>query len=365
MIEINNTINNDFGLNAYTKIGDSSALLKRARAKYFTFGLMFNMINLDSELKESYWNTYYCASELVQEGNKITSKYCKNRWCLVCNRIRTAVNIKKYSEEIRSWGDERFFITLTIPNVKAEFLRGTIDDMLRNFYLIRRVIQERRGLKFLGIRKLECTYNPERDDYHPHFHCIVKGKEVAEMLQVEWLKRYPEAEEFCQDVRQGDEGSMMELFKYFTKVISSRAGKNKGGNKVSIEFRRKIYVNALDNIFCSIRGRRTFQNFGFKAKNIDEEKIETVEVDKICDKIQYYNWEKELHDWINVDTGELLTGYKPTEAMEKLLNEGIVIDLGIKKCFKEKDKVIIDRFYKTNVILNKKKLMRKDKKPFF
>jgi plasmid rolling circle replication initiator protein Rep len=343
-----NDINDDFKVSAKIGKNDKSILLKRARAKYFTLGLMMKMVDLGSELKKSYWNTYYCATTMKQEANKITTKYCKNRFCIVCNRIRTAINILKYYGEIESWEeDERYFVTLTFPNVKDDVLLDTIDDMFKNFSQIMDVAKKRK-VKLIGIRKLEVTYNPERNDYHPHFHLICRGKEVAEMLRTEWLKRYSGAEKYCQDIRKADKGAVMELFKYFTKIITSKSGEKHDSEKAPIEFRRKIYVNALDNIFCSIRGRRTFQNFGFKAKNIDEEKIETVEVDKICNEIQYFNWERELHDWINADTGECLTGYKPSEAMKKLVNEDIVMnELKIREDIPNGDE-IAQRFYDVN-----------------
>lgn len=319
MIKKANEIEDNITLKRNTNRGDEGKLLKRARAKYVTLGLMFRLVELRSDLNKSYWNTYHCAEILNQEGQKITSRYCKNRWCLVCNRIRTAVNILKYSDEINSWGDDRYFVTLTIPNVAASILSKTIDDMLKCLVNVKNVF-DRKKIKFVGVRKLEVTYNPVRDDYHPHFHFIVKGIEQAELLQQEWLKRYPEAKEYCQDIRQGTQNESMELFKYFTKLISSQA--NKKISDAPIEYRRKIYVEALNNIFLAVQGRRTFQNFGFKGKLVDEIKEETVEVTEICDKIQYWQWEKELSDWINRGTGEFLTGYTPSAEFQKIV-EGI------------------------------------------
>lgn len=308
----------DFQLNKSTNIDDKSILYKRARAKYFTLGLMFGMVDLNSELKKGYWNTYYCACSLTKENGKITAKYCKNRWCLVCNRIRTAINYKKYFEQIKTW-DDKYFVTLTFPNVHADMLEFTIDEMLKNFLRIRKLFHQRK-MDFVGIRKLECTYNPERIDYHPHFHLIIRGQEQSKELVSQWLLKYPEAEEFCQDIAKADDKSTSELFKYFTKLISSKHDKKFDINKAPIEYRRKIYIDALDVVFNAVKGRRTFQNFGFKADKVNEKHEETIETNEICDKIQYFDWNKELNDWFNRDTGELLTGYMPTEAMEKLIN---------------------------------------------
>ena len=310
-------VEENFNLNRSTDKNNKSILLKRARAKYFTLGLMFGLVELKSELKKSYWNTYYCASTIEHDGNKLKSKYCKNRWCLVCNRIRTAVNIVKYSDEVKSWGVDKYFVTLTAPTVLGEFLKNTIDERLNVFQKIMRVFENQK-IKFIGIRKLECTYRPLTNKFHPHFHCIIKGKVEAELLLSEWLKRYPDADIRGQNVKQCDDNTVMELFKYFTKLISS--GYDKNSDNSPGEYKRKIYINALDIVFLSIRGCRTFQSFGFKAKKVDESIGETIQVDEICDKIQYYYWEKELSDWINKETGEFLTGYKPSEAMKGLID---------------------------------------------
>ena len=53
---------------------------KRARAKAFTNSYLFDLIDLKSPLVKSYWNTYHCSRTILQEGKKLTSKYCNNRW---------------------------------------------------------------------------------------------------------------------------------------------------------------------------------------------------------------------------------------------------------------------------------------------
>lgn len=297
-----------------------NTLLKRARSKYFTNGLIYNLLKLDSPLKQSYWRTYRCAETIIESNGEYTSEYCKNRWCITCNKIRTAINIKKYSSEISSWGIDKYMVTLTIPNIDSTILNETIDDMLHTFTNCSRSIKKK--YPFLALRKLECTYNPDTNTYHPHFHCVVKGKQVADLLKLEWIKRYPSAELFCQDVRQCNDNSVMELFKYFSKVISTQKYKN--SDNAPVEYKRKIYINALDIIFQAVHGRRTFQNYGFNAKNVDENEGETLiscEIKDISGEINHYRWEKGVNDWLNIGTGEVLTGYKPSEALIKLLDD--------------------------------------------
>ena len=48
--------------------------------------------------------------------------------------------------------------------------------------------QRGKGIKLIGIKSLECNFNPIRKTYNPHYHLIVATKEMAEVLKKEWLK---------------------------------------------------------------------------------------------------------------------------------------------------------------------------------
>ena len=82
-------------------------LTRRAKAKFLSNAINFPLIDLKSPLKKSYWQTWHCTSVLLQEGQKITSQYCNNRWCIVCNRIRTAKMINKYQREQAVWMESK------------------------------------------------------------------------------------------------------------------------------------------------------------------------------------------------------------------------------------------------------------------
>lgn len=325
-IEKNDSIEDNFTLNKSTHCKNTDALYKRANSKYFTLGVVMHLVNLDSPLRKRYWSSYYCASQLVQKGDKITSIYCRSRWCITCSRIRTAQAIGKYSEAFDSWGKEKYFVTLTIPNVKAEFLADAIDKMQKNFTNINRYFRERLKRPLIGIRKLEVTYNPQRDDYHPHYHIVVKGYESAVQIKEQWLIRYPDAKEYLQDIVEcyGDKAKF-ELFKYVTKVISTKSVSNhKLPAGVSSSERRKIYINALDTIFIALDRRKTFETFGFKPNKVDISSKENVECD-VTDEIYFWDWSKEFSDWLCDDTGVLLTGYVPPDNLKKLLENDVVL----------------------------------------
>ncbi len=281
---------------------------KRARAKTITVQLSLALANNNpsSILNKSYWNTFYCANAMTIEKGNVTCKYCKNRWCLVCNRVRTATNIRTYYNVLNKF-EKPYFVTLTIPNVQGENLPSTIDGMLGNF---REIIHSRtlRGLGAKGVRKLECTYNLGRNDYHPHMHIVVDGFQQAEAIKKKWLGLYPGALEYLQDIRQCNEGSLMELFKYFTKIVS-KVGKGEIA----------VYTNALDTIFRAMKGRRTYQGFGIKRDKIEDD-YTVIDERFIDDEISTWVFEQDCSDWINIVSGEKYTDYIPSKFDMNFIN---------------------------------------------
>jgi DNA-damage-inducible protein D len=293
---------------------DIGYLGKRARAKTFTAPLSVKLASLDSDLKKSYWNSYYCNENLVQEGNKITGKYCNNRWCSVCNRIRTAKLIVGYNEPLQGLND-KYFVTLTLPNCEGDELKETIDFMLKTCKTVQEFFKKRHQRKkqdwqLLGIRKLECTYNYKMATYHPHFHFIIEGEVAAKELVNEWLKRVPGTSNKAQDVRKADKGAETELFKYFSKIVTKT---EKGFT---------TFIQPLDVIFTAMRGLRVFQPIGLK-KDVSEdiEGIIAEEISGIEEKFANWKWFK--HDWVDKSTGEVLTGNIPSDSMNRLIDNMI------------------------------------------
>jgi len=229
---------------------------KKARSKYFSHGLVFKMVDIKSSpLIKSYWNTFHCCGVLEQKNEKLTGKYCGNRWCLTCNRVRTAKMINGYSQSINEM-QRPYFVTLTVPNVKGKALRETIQEMTMAVRTIKKKLF-RMNVDITGIRKLECTFNDIRNDFHPHFHFLISGRIPAMLLVNAWLKEFSNADRKGQDYKRADGKAVKELFKYFTKLVVKTYDK-KSGQAV----RKKVQVNALDTIFNAIKGMRVYQPMG-------------------------------------------------------------------------------------------------------
>jgi len=288
-------------------------LKQKAKNSYFSKALAKKLMQLDSKLHQPYKRTHYdCCKLLVQERNKLTSRYCKARWCNVCNRIRTAHLMNGYLKPLQAL-ENPYFVTLTIPNVKEADLRHSIREMVSTSRNIIRCFK-RHKMAINGIRKTECTYNECTDLFHPHFHYLIDGKENAQLLIDEWLLRNPNCDWQAQHYVKADVNSLKELFKYQCKIVTKT--KNKG---------YAIYIKPLDIIFNAFKGMRTFQSFGnIKKVNEDITEIQT----EIYNNIPQYEfallkWEK--HDWQNMGNGEMLTNYKPSKKMIELTTTKMII----------------------------------------
>ena len=288
--------------------------LKKARKKYFSYGLAVNLANKNPEspLYHSYINTLACVNQLtVDENGKAHSKYCKNRWCPLCQSIRIAKLIRGYKDQLMKY-DELYFVTLTRPTVPKEGLKAQRDKMLDSFKRIKDSTFFRKG-KFSGIRKAECTIRP-RGHYHYHFHVLINSKEAAKFMVSRWIELNPDCSRRAQKiekVNKSNDGSLLEIFKYFTKLLA----KLKSGNDVVTY----ISYTRLNVIFEFMKGQQVFKPFG-GLKPIEEDFDEKeLEADLSIEQANSI-WEWAVSDWYNIDTGELLSGYEPSEKLVDLLS---------------------------------------------
>ena len=212
--------------------------------------------------------------------------------------------INGYKEPL-SQLENPYFVTLTIPNVKGKYLKSSIEGMQKNFTKIRKNLTKTYAIKIKGIRKTECTYNEKKDDYHPHYHILLSGKYEAECLINSWLAYNPTCDKKGQHMEEANKDSLMELFKYFTKVV------NKG----------TFYPKQMDIIFRSMKNKRVFQPIGIK-KQVSED-VEEIEVQKIDFKgfqTEIWVWEQTAFDWVSCH-GETLTEYEPSKEFTTYLNK--------------------------------------------
>ena len=116
------------------------------------------------------------ADENMEKKKQHKGNSCKNRFCPICawkksrkDALALSVMMTYLKQEEKK---EFIFLTLTAPNVPAEELNDEIQHYNQSFQRLMQRQEVRKVVKGYA-RKLEITYNEERDDYHPHFHVLI------------------------------------------------------------------------------------------------------------------------------------------------------------------------------------------------
>ena len=175
-------------------------------------------------------------------------------------------------------GKNPHFVTLTVKACKAEKLDEWVKKMYKAFNLIQGRCKKRhqrgKGIKLIGVKSLECNFNPMKKTYNPHFHIIVPSAEVAHLLRREWIdqwkpthkpnvyyNKHKYASPAAQDIRKINdlEHALIETIKYGSKIFTEPDLKKKS----RLPKDHTIYASALHNIFTAMQGKRLFDRFGF------------------------------------------------------------------------------------------------------
>jgi len=310
-----------------TDISQNPSLLKRAKKKLIVQKTILSMIDFanehwDFDTAQSYWNTYHCQGKIQSYQGKLYGKYCKNRLCPLCCGIRKADIINRYLPIMQDW-EQPYFVTLTVKAISENRLKAVIDSMFKGFQKIQRKYKTRhqrcKGFKFVGIKSLECNFNPEKKTYNPHFHLIVESQKMAETLIEEWLtcSKPNWTNRKAQDARPVNnlEKNLIEIIKYSSKIFSDPDGKpKKSGSSGST-----VYAKALHTINKAMKNHRIFDRFGFNLPKTEKVKYGSKSI------TEYLEWEFHMtqNDWINSDSDEVLTGYNPPAELIDLLDNKI------------------------------------------
>jgi plasmid rolling circle replication initiator protein Rep len=118
----------------------------------------------------------FLADAEVDKRKMINGRTCKNRFCPFCawrKAKKDALIISTLMSYIHIEHEHEFiFLTLTVPNVPGVDLKSKVAEMNLAF----KKLMKRKQFATINkgyIRKLEITYNPKRNDFHPHFHCCL------------------------------------------------------------------------------------------------------------------------------------------------------------------------------------------------
>ena len=314
-------------------LSNGKALKGKAKRKMITQKMVLNLIDVSKqngtkEREKGYWNTYHCQSKIYTANGRQYGKYCKNRFCTLCCAIRKAELINKYLPVIQEW-KEPYFVTLTIKAFPLRYLRKAMKKVIAGFKFIlskhRKKNQRGKGIRLVGIKALECNFNPLKETYNPHLHIFVESKAIAEILIKEWLanwKGYTSYKAQYKRKVEDKERDLIEIIKYGTKIFTEPDVNNKAKMKGCNET-RTIYAAALENIFKAMQGIRIFDRFGF---NLPKEATKKETHTTLVTDFEEWVYDSKSFDWHNVNTGETLAKYDPPFSLVTLLEMNIDVE---------------------------------------
>jgi len=173
------------------------------------------------------------ADESLEKKKQHKGNTCKNRFCPICawkKSRKDALALSVMMAYLKQEENKEFiFVTLTAPNVPAEELEAEIKDYNQSF---QRLMQRKEVSKIAKgyARKLEITYNEERDDYHPHFHVLIAVNKSyftdtkQYITRDRWLELWQEVTKNplitqvdVRKVRNGRDDKVYEIAKYSAK----------------------------------------------------------------------------------------------------------------------------------------------------
>ncbi|HDI3428368.1 TPA: protein rep [Listeria monocytogenes] len=180
-------------------------------------------------------NTFlsFVTDKTLEKKKLYKANPCKNRFCPICawrKARKDALGLSLMMQYIQQEESKSFiFLTLTTPNVTAEHLESEIKAYNHSFQKMfkrKRVNSIAKGY----VRKLEITYNKDRDDYNPHFHVLIAVnrsyfKDTKSYIsQKEWLNLWRDVTDMpeitqvqVQKIRQNNNKELYEMAKYSGK----------------------------------------------------------------------------------------------------------------------------------------------------
>lgn len=229
--------------------------------------------------------------------------------------------INRYMPIIEQWKDIHF-LTLTVKAQPHQNLNKWMGGMIKAFEKIRKRCDQRyrkgKGPKLIGIRSLECNFNPKSKTYNSHFHILCASKKIAETIKKEYVELWNRGDEifaqpFLQKIRKvGDtEKDIIETIKYGAKIFTDPTMKK--GKRKDRSF--KIYAAGLHAIYKAMEGHRLFGSVGFKlpSKAVSNGKGRSVK--------EFDNWffDTNIADYVNIETGQVMTYFMPDLGLETIL----------------------------------------------
>lgn len=233
-------------------------------------------------------------SDIDHEDYKLVgANFCGNRFCPHCsyNKARKdAFQTSIIVDYLKSQGYKFIFLTLTAPNIPGSELEKELRSYTKSFkrlFDLKRVSSVTKGY----MRKLEVTYNPDSDTFHPHYHVLIavnnsyftdKRYYISRERWLDYWRKAKRDELITQvDIRKvtsSTDKSILEITKYISK----------DSNYLYSEEVFKVFYGAL-------KGKREYSYRGVFKEAVDLYKSGKLDYLKEIDTTEYlyrvwYNW---------------------------------------------------------------------------
>ncbi|MFI8628657.1 protein rep [Staphylococcus capitis] len=270
-------------------------------------------------------NTFlsFVTDKTLEKKKLYKANPCKNRFCPVCawrKARKDALGLSLMMQYVKQEESKSFiFLTLTTPNVTAEHL----EDEIQNYNHAFQKMFKRKKVNSIAkgyVRKLEVTYNAERDDYHPHFHVLIAVnrsyfKDTKSYIsQKEWLNLWRDVTDMpeitqvqVQKIRQNNNKELYEMAKY-------------SGKDSDYLINQKVF----DAFYKSLKGKQVLVYSGLfkearkKLKNGELDYLKDIDPTEYVYQI-FYMWNK--NEYLASEIFDL------TDEEKKLINHQMINEI--------------------------------------
>lgn len=158
-----------------------------------------------------------CGTYIVTDENSkiVGANFCRQRLCPLCQKRKSLKTYSDFKRIMEALSEYRFVhLVLTVPNCSADELPFVLNHMQTASTALFNHSYCKAAFKGVA-RFTEVTYNPHRNDFHPHFHCLIAvNKSYAtsrdyikrERLRALWTYYYNKASSGDLFKRRTDDG---------------------------------------------------------------------------------------------------------------------------------------------------------------
>jgi hypothetical protein len=220
------------------------------------------------------------------------ANFCRLRLCPMCQRRRA---LKVYGQMLRVSSDlaeeySALHLVLSRPNVAADALEKELSWLFASSSTYFRDKQIKRAFKGI-LRCCEVTYNPMRDDYHPHLHCLVFVNK-SYFTSRDYLKRETLSQKW--DRLTGVEGSGC----YISRVKDIEKGVAEVCKYAVKPFEIADNIDVWRTIYLALHNRRMVQSYGIVKQKLRELGQDLEQIDtEIVENPVYLHWNGAYYDY--------------------------------------------------------------------